>query len=345
MPSIYRYRGSWRAQVRLKGKPPISRVFPSKVEAVAWTREMEAAPPPPAAVTYREIHEVYTQNSRLGGQTKQHIIASLVTYWGDHRLSEITPSQISNYIITRSRTVGPATIMSELVYLGVVVQHGGVLLGNDEAQKVKAALAAAIKTHRALGTVSDSVQRTRRPTEEELLRLRDYLATKQHVAPVWDVVCLALTTAMRLGEICGAGGITWGDLDKEKRLLRVRSRKDPTTPGGRDDVIPLLRGPVTLRGNVIDPLEVLMRQKCLDPQGRIFPFVENTPSQAFKRACQSLEIRNLRFHDLRHEAISRLFEYGYSIPEVAKVSGHKSWQNLQRYTQIDPAHLHSKTGS
>jgi integrase len=47
-----------------------------------------------------------------------------------------------------------------------------------------------------------------------------------------------------------------------------------------------------------------------------------------------LDIKDLKFHDLRHEGVSRLFELGKTIPQVASVSGHRSWQNLQRYTHI-----------
>ena len=47
-------------------------------------------------------------------------------------------------------------------------------------------------------------------------------------------------------------------------------------------------------------------------------------------------INDLRFHDLRHEGICRLFEAGLNIPEVAMISGHLSWQNLKRYTHLRP---------
>lgn len=55
---------------------------------------------------------------------------------------------------------------------------------------------------------------------------------------------------------------------------------------------------------------------------------------AFRDARGLLQIDDLRFHDLRHEGISRLFEIGLNIPHVATVSGHRSWQNLKRYTHI-----------
>jgi site-specific recombinase XerD len=49
---------------------------------------------------------------------------------------------------------------------------------------------------------------------------------------------------------------------------------------------------------------------------------------------------DLHFHDLRHEATSRLFEQGYQIQEVAIVTGHQSWDMLKRYTQLRPESLH-----
>jgi integrase len=66
----------------------------------------------------------------------------------------------------------------------------------------------------------------------------------------------------------------------------------------------------------------------------IFPYSTDAISAAFTRACKILGIEDLRFHDLRHEGISRLFEMGRTIPQVAAVSGHRSWTSLKRYTHI-----------
>ena len=67
---------------------------------------------------------------------------------------------------------------------------------------------------------------------------------------------------------------------------------------------------------------------------RIFPFTTDAISANFTRACRLLGIEDLHFHDLRHEGISRLFEMGWTIPQVASVSGHRSWQSLKRYTHL-----------
>jgi integrase len=69
----------------------------------------------------------------------------------------------------------------------------------------------------------------------------------------------------------------------------------------------------------------------------IFPFSTDAISAAFTRVCQFLEIDDLHFHDLRHEGISRLFEMGKTIPQVAAVSGHRTWNSLKRYTHLRQA--------
>ena len=72
---------------------------------------------------------------------------------------------------------------------------------------------------------------------------------------------------------------------------------------------------------------------------RIFPFEPRSIGSAFRQACKLLDIHDLRFHDLRHEATSRLFEAGYSIIEVQQFTLHDSWGTLSRYTHLRPEQL------
>lgn len=67
---------------------------------------------------------------------------------------------------------------------------------------------------------------------------------------------------------------------------------------------------------------------------RIFPYSTDAISAAFTGATRLLGIDDLRFHDLRHDGVSRLFEIGWNIPKVAAVSGHRSWVSLKRYTHL-----------
>lgn len=351
MASIYRLGTKWRAQVRLKDKPSRSEVFTTKAEAVAWARGIEGALHNKNAsdefVLYSAIHEKYFAGLARCGDTKRTVCEALNKYWGTFRLAEITGHSVSEYASRRQRDgVAPSTILTDLVYMGVVLRHGGILADSEEALRARLRLGSAVTTLRNLKVVASSRRRERRPTEDELKKLEEFFFyRKLSQVPMWDIVLFAICTALRLGEIVGPGGIVWGNYDEEHRLLSVLNRKDPEEQNGRDDIIPLLHGPVTVAGKLIDPVEIMLRQKTArdrQPTTRVFPFAEGTITQSFKKACKETKIPDLHFHDLRHEAISRLFEHGYSIPEVAKVSGHRSWKNLERYTQINPKLLHSK---
>ena len=65
---------------------------------------------------------------------------------------------------------------------------------------------------------------------------------------------------------------------------------------------------------------------------------------AFLKRCRPSGIEDLHFHDLRHEATSRLFEKGFNPVEVATITGHKDPRMLMRYTQLRPEDLARKLG-
>jgi len=67
-------------------------------------------------------------------------------------------------------------------------------------------------------------------------------------------------------------------------------------------------------------------------------------SQAFRRQCRRLDIQNLHFHDLRHEATSRFFEKGLNPVEVATITGHKDTKMLMRYTHLRAEDLVNRLG-
>lgn len=348
MASIFKHGRRWRAQVRVKNKATVSDIFDTKNDAVIWAREVETAlhktnSSSPMA-TFGDILEVYRENSRPGGTTKQSVLRALEAYWGDWRIREIHSGSVTAYVTKRGRTVGPATVMQDLIYLKTVLKHGGVLAGCDEALIAKEKVSSAIMTLRHLGKIADSQERTRRPTEEELDRLATYFVNRPRSnVPMVDIMLWAICTCCRLSEITGAKGARIEDLDPQNRTIWVRGRKHPKLPDGRDDLIPLVKGPVTFRGNIVDPLEIALRQNArYRGEGPIFRHATITINNAWIDACHALKIEDLRFHDLRHDGISRLFEADFDIPQVAAISGHRSWRNLRRYTNLRPSSLLSK---
>jgi integrase len=129
----------------------------------------------------------------------------------------------------------------------------------------------------------------------------------------------------------GAGPVTVG-ID-----LLIRNRKDPRRKKGNDQRIPLL----DVSG--YDACKIIEEQARFSNirEGRIFPYNGRSVGTAFRRQCRELKIDDLHFHDLRHEGTSRLFEAGFSIEQVALVTGHKDWKMLRRYTHLKPETLHS----
>jgi integrase len=67
---------------------------------------------------------------------------------------------------------------------------------------------------------------------------------------------------------------------------------------------------------------------------RVFTIAPNAVRLAWERLVRRVGLKDLHFHDLRHEAVSRLFERGFNVMEVASVSGHRELRMLQRYTHL-----------
>jgi integrase len=114
--------------------------------------------------------------------------------------------------------------------------------------------------------------------------------------------------------------LKWDDLDGDRILVR-----DMKHPGDK------------IGNNVyceLPPEALAIIQTMPRTKAEIFPYTTDAISAGFSRACKFLGIQDLRFHDLRHEGISRLFEMGKTIPQVAVVSGHRSWTSLKRYTHM-----------
>jgi integrase len=144
-----------------------------------------------------------------------------------------------------------------------------------------------------------------------------------------------LSTAMRQDEIAR---VEWRDFDAGGRMLLIRNRKDPRKKNGNDQRIPLL----DVSG--YDACKIIEEQGRFSNirEGRIFPYNGRSVGAAFRRQYRDLKIDDLHFHDLRHEGTSRLFEAGFSIEQVALVTGHKDWKMLRRYTHLKPETLHSR---
>jgi integrase len=159
-------------------------------------------------------------------------------------------------------------------------------------------------------------------------------------------VQLASETAMRRSELMG---LTWGQVDLPKQFVFL-----PNTKNGNSRTV-VISSKATALFMGLEGLKT--------PIERVFSFAHyDTPSKAFNRAlmlaralhehqCHTVNkqpeqgyLHNLRLHDMRHEATSRLFEKGLSAMEVASITGHKTLAMLSRYTHLSNSHLISRIG-
>lgn len=332
MATIYRHRDKWRAQIRKVDGTSLSKTFPAKADAKKWAAwaETEVAKGKrvdAGKLRFGDLLDAYSDAHRSMSRSKASGLAMLRRVLGAQRLQDLGRGQVYLDFAQRREKdgAGPATILQDLSYVRTVLAGGGTLMDADVSQPL-ATLAGMRRMLASQGRVSKPVERTRRPSEGELLTLFDYWRhNPTREIPMEDLTLFAVGTAMRLGEIVR---LRWGDLDTGKRTILIRDRKHPRQKKGNDQTVPLLAGPFRLNGQLVDPLAIIQRQpRCGD---RIFPVNPASVSTAFTRAVAGAGIGNLRFHDLRHDGTSRLFEAGYAIEQVALVSGHRDWNMLRR---------------
>jgi len=336
--ATYQKRGErWRAIIRKKGHRPISKSFRTKAAARAWAKDAEDGiesrqfkdPRDIENITVGDLVDKYIREFDPK-PTKKGSLNIIKAGLGKYHLLELQPSDIVAHCRTRRRenNVSPATQSQDVGYLGEVLRlartYWNLPYKADPVADARVILRMAHNGQPPL--IGRPVERDRRPTAAELDKLRVYWqGNDRQTIPMPDIMDFAIASAWRLGEICR---VRWADLNEQDRTIIIHDRKDPRNKYGNDQVVPLLG----------DAWTILKRQPETDD--RVFPFNERSVSTAFARACKKLGINNLKFHDLRHEGTSRLFEAGYQIPEVSLCTGHKSWAMLRRYTQIKAKSMH-----
>lgn len=333
MGSITKRGDTYRAQVRRKGYPAECKTFPTKAQAVAWVRQREADIDRGAVIvqghdltvaelvkTYRKMREGTRPISDASNEHYQ--LKTLDRLLGDKRPTRMTPEDLVGFAAARrDEGAGPYTINMDISKLGTVLRFAAAAL-RVSLPDVVGSSRPLLKHLRMIG---GGGKRERRPTDDELQRLLEYLRDK-HGQVYADCVAFAAASAMRRGEVCA---LTWADISADR--VATVARKHPRL-GKVTERVPL----------VAEAWDIVQRQPKRDDDPRVFPLYEGTVSKYFTWACRALSIPDLHLHDLRHDGTSKLFEAGYSVPEVALVTGHKSMANLSRYTNLRPEEVAAK---
>lgn len=285
-------------------------------------------------MTVKQIIQAYRDLRKNSGRevsdssSEYYMLACLEKHLGIHKIAKLDVSHIVNFAQLRINKDGvcPYTVNMDVSKLGTVLRHAGAVL--DVRLPDIVGLARPLLHH--LKLIGDGGKRYRRPTDDELVRVAEWL-TKQRskiMQSMPDVMEASAILGLRRGE---ALRIKWADLDEKRRTIIVRDRKDPRAKKGNDQEVPLIGR----------SLEIILRQPRISD--RIFPFHPQTISKYFKEACDALSIPDLHWHDLRHEAASALADAGWTPHEIKAVTGHKKSEHLDRYVQMDLEQLAKKS--
>lgn len=331
---------AYNAQVLKKQKGRIvyrkTQTFDRKAAAKAWikAKEKELESDPTGSllkarnITLSDAIDKYIQTSSQIGRSKKLALQKLKTYpiallaCGEVKSTDIV--ELAEQISRSKNKPLPQTVANYLSHLASIFDIAspawGYPLEYDEISLARKAL-------RRLGKTRKSKKRDRRPTWQEMRTLIYYFYQREKKLngsmPMHKIIAFAIYSSRRQEEITS---LRWDDVNPDHSTgpqVLVRDMKHPGEKVGNNVWCKLCP----------EAVEIIETMPQTAPE--IFPYNHRTISANFTRACKVLGIKDLRFHDLRHEAASRLLEIGTTIDFAAKHTGHRSWTSLQRYSHVE----------
>lgn len=320
MATIRKLRGRWQAQVRRRGMKPRAKSFDSKADAEKWARDLESQVDRFGVAPDTKILETTTLGALLeryqreitptkrGAVQEGQRIDVLRRHDLAHRtLIGLSRQDVASFRDERLHSVAPSTAVREMAILShaleVAMRDWGMPLAKNVVKLVRRPV---IRN-----------ERSRRLTGDEEQRLLDGCDAGL-VPHLKTLIILAIETGMRRGEILG---LEWKDFSHNRRVITLMMTKNGS---GRE---------VPLSQRAFDALTE-WRDRAEVDQSLIFSMKPGALEQAWRRLLARSKIKGLRFHDLRHEGVSRLFERGLNIIEVSSISGHRDLRMLKRYTHL-----------
>ncbi len=331
MASI-RKRGpyQWEARIRRKGWPIQCKTFERKQDAEEWARDIESeidrgifsCRKEAENTTLTEALDRYAREVTPHKKGAQQELARIAR-WKQQPLSQaflatIRGADLAKYRDDRlSEGKSSNTVRLELAVIShlfnIARKEWGMESLSNPAQNIR--------------MPSNSRPRDRRLVDDEEERLR-HACRESKSKGLEAIVILAIETAMRQGELLG---LEWKNVDFKRRIAHL-----PYTKNNESRDVPLSSRAI----------EVLKARPRDIKSNKVFYDWKRNDSlgNSWRRAVKRAAIEGLRFHDLRHEATSRLFERGLNIMEVATITGHKDLKMLKRYTHLKAEDLARKLG-
>jgi integrase len=332
MASITKRGKYWRAQVRRRGYPEQFSSFDTKAEADAWARNIEnqmdrgiwVSRKEAERTTLGEALERY-QLEIVPNKSHPDIEKGKVDRWKRTSLARRYLANLRGVDFAEYRDMRKAmgradnTVRLELA----VVSHV------FEIARKEWGMEGLLNPLKNIRKPSGRQARDRRLLPGEFGKL---LACLQGSGNPWAPAAfeLAVETSMRAGMLFE---IKWDWIDIEGGVLRIPSRyRDKANKGVPVEL------PLSSRARSV------LRNLPRSSSGDVFGCSRNAVMMVWKRTLKKLNIENLCWHDLRHEATSRYFELGLNPMEVASITGHKGFAMLQRYTHLRAENLVNKLG-
>ena len=326
--ATFRFRSNrWQARVRRQGHPDQTRSFLTHKEAERWARAVESgidsgsfiSPTKAKKITLGDLVQRYIAEvlPRMKGASEDSIRLKAICRRPicKNSISSLSPAKIAEYRDIRLNEVAAGTVVRELAYLSSIINHGRREWGIH---------------------ASNPVALVRKPTQpkgrERVLSLAERERLLLELQPTgrrntWMpfIVILALETAMRRGELLA---LCWADINLDHKTATLQMTKN-----GESRTVPLST-------TAVQTLASMPRSVC----GAVFPITAHALAANFDKAAKRAELLDLRFHDLRHTAITNIARKLPNLIELAAVSGHKSLKMLQRYYHPNAQDLARKLG-
>lgn len=327
---------TYRVQVRLKGYPAQTATFSRITDARKWIQQVESA-----IRDGRHFKTAEAKKHTLGEMVDRYIREGIpdkkkngkkqkaqLTWWkeqlGAYLLSDITPALIAEYrdillkgITYRHTERSPATVVRYLA----VLSHAFSIACKEWGWIDDSPLRKVTKPREARG-------RVRFLDQDERARLLQ--ACRESKNPyIYIIVVLALSTGMRYSEILN---LTWRDVDLTRRKITLHETKN-----GERRVIPLAGHALELLTQhalkrQIDTVLLFPSQRGQKPQ-KVINF-----RGSWETALKQADIKDFRFHDLRHSCASYLAMNQASIASIAEILGHKTLSMVKRYSHLSECH-------
>ena len=308
---------TYRAFIRRKGLKPITKTFSSRelaerfVDRIEGDRELLLAygGSREYQIILKELISRYLKEEYTGKDAQKQ--SARLQFWADrygHKfISEITRVDISSGLYELSKSLSNATVNRYRSVLSVVFSYAcrHYELPDNPVHYIPSKL--------------EDNARIRFLSDDERARL--FGAVKQSS---WDklylLVLLAITTGARKGELVN---LRWSDVDLDRQTAFIS-----TTKNGQPKVLPLTDSIIVELGKFVrsDNSLIFNSEITMD---KPFCFYKQ-----WKKVLLSADIKDFRFHDLRHTTASYLAQSGASLLEIADVLGHKQISMTARYSHL-----------